>query len=64
MKRKSLVELGKLLRNKKEEELKVIDSLKNDNNPQVKEMVLEMKIRVETYNDILLYIDNGATWQF
>ena len=64
MKRKSLKELKELLDNRINSLKESIECFKGNDNPQVKEMYLEAKVELETIENVLLYINNGNTYQF
>ena len=61
---KSLKELKELITKDIEYQADSIESFKNSDNPQVKEMYNQATIRHEALKDILLYIENGSRYQF
>lgn len=63
-KRKSLSELKSLILPDIEYCKSTIESLKDDKNPQVKEIVARNEIRLDALEDVLRYITNGEKYGF
>ena len=63
-KRKSLKELRGLIVKEIEYNKDSIESFKDNDNPQVKEMYIQSKATLNTLENVLLYIDNGSKYQF
>lgn len=64
MKRKSIVELKKIILKDLEHQTDSMKTFEGNENPQIKELYARAAIRAETLKDILLYIENGSKWQF
>lgn len=64
MKRKALTELKGLIEEDLEYHKNLSSSLEGDENPQVKEMYDNAKVRIEAFEDILMYINDGNKLQF
>lgn len=61
MNRKSLIELGKLIKKDIENQENYIKAVEGDKNPQVEEMRMRAEARKEAMEDVMQYIKNGST---
>lgn len=61
MNRKSLIELGKLIKKDIENQENYIKAVEGDKNPQVEEMRMRTEARKEAMEDVMQYIKNGST---
>ena len=62
--RKSLTELKESILSDIKCQENSMESFKGDENPQIKEMYNNAKIRLEAMQDVLQYIETGSKFQF